>query len=108
MFLENQAQNLLLVKLFTGFPLDLPIKKSLNNSLSWKQAMISWKSEGLLGLDITPFHKKEYIGRYYDRPLAVSELKSLEVEIRQMIQSHSPDFNFDKYKFCIFAQLFVI
>lgn len=108
--MSGKVENQVLYKLFLGFQLDLPLKKELNASLSWKQAVISWQNQDeKAGLQTVIFHHKEFLGRYApENAIPLQELSKIENEMKALIAPHCPHINLEHYKLYLFAQILIL
>lgn len=105
--MSGKVENQLLYKLFLGFQLDLPLKKELNQSLSWNQAMISWQSEES-GFKVVQFHQKEFVGQYYPQEgISMQQLQQIESQMKSILVHYCTHVNLEHYKLYLFAQTFV-
>lgn len=107
--MSGKVENQVLYKLFLGFQLDLPLKKELNESLSWRQAIISWQNLENTGLKTVFFHHKEFLGKYApENAIPLQQLRQIENEMKALITPHCSRVNLEHYKLYLFAQILIL
>jgi hypothetical protein len=101
------TNNRIKVKFFIGCHLTPDIEMKLNQNLDWKQSRIGTDQSSPV-LSEVYFQDRKYLGLFLDKPMAtLSELKSLEKEIRDLLAKYCSELPIDSLKLYIFSQVFI-
>lgn len=92
------------VKIFVGFELKVDLSITLNKNSLWKEAKVSKTTE----LSEVRYQDKDYIGQFLSHEMiTMKSLQEISAQIREELQSFSPENDLSTLKIQIFPQVFI-
>lgn len=102
-----QSSKQITVRIFVGIEINSEIKMRLNESPSWKDALILASQDPEI-LQIAPFQEKNYVGRFLSyNEVTLKDLDKEATHVADELHKYCPALKLTKNDTLVFSQVFV-
>jgi len=105
--MTTQSTKQITVRMFVGIEINSEIKMRLNESPSWKDALILASKDPEI-LQIVPFQGKNYVGRFLSyKEVTLKDLDHEAIHVAAELLKYCPALKLTKNDTLVFSQVFV-